>query len=489
MGIQVTELTQGKDSWKKEFVDFEFDGKNVSDFGLVVAFGGDRLQVAAFPEFEDEISDVNGATGQLYWGTRFKTLKRSFNLVTDGMTEEQLRDFRVHFSPGKYGKFVEPHLLGRFSYCRVSEAQNFEVIPFRKDITFLGHTFTTNEYKGEINITLCWDEPIFYAEDDYIDLSKSTEIQQDIRKVYVNSLPTQTSFSNLYLGKDKAKIYAGYVGGGRWSQALTAITPISITQFPYYNPSTYSKEPNITIQFDLSRSDLIKEAPNGAKYYCITGDSVNGYALGEINISSQAMRPLKESQNGKKDYDNFIDTSNLTWNNAFKFTSPNIVFSINKAIEIAYSYTGTALGEFETMLQTEISHEKVLTWAIRGLAKISNEKGGFKEEDASGVKIDWRKDFNDYMLKFFVTSQPLTIFFNGEKMETVVTYTYRITDTEEKFEHQEEKSGNVACSPYLKLVGGDSLDNDGKIKSCHFMKIEGVLGISSILLNYKYCYI
>lgn len=467
MGIQVTELTQGKDSWKKEFVDFEFDGKNVSDFGLVVAFGGDRLTLPAFPEFEDETSDVNGATGQLYWGTRFKTLKRSFNLVTDGMTEEQLRDFRVHFSPGKYGKFVEPHLLGRYSYCRVSEAQNFEVVPFRKDITFLGHTFTTNEYKGEINITLCWDEPIFYAEDDYIDLSKSTKIQQDIRKVYVNSLPTQTSFSNLYLGEDRAKIYAGYIGGGRWSQALTAVTPISITQFPYYNPSTYSKEPNITIQFDLSQSGLIKEASNGAKYYCITGDSVNGYALGEISTSSQAMR-----------VDDAIITSDLTWHNTFKFTSPNTVFSINKAVELAYNYAGLALSDFETMLRTELSHEKILTWAIRGLAAIDKE---------GGLIDNWRTTFNEHLLDFFDTTKPLTILFDGENMETIVSYTGR--NAEGEFEDQEEKSGNIACSPYLKLVGGDSLDNDGKIKSCHFMKIESVLGISSILLNYKYCYI
>lgn len=469
MGIQVTELTQGKDSWKKEFVDFEFDGKNVSDFGLVVAFGGDRLQVAAFPEFEDETSDVNGATGQLYWGTRFKTLKRSFNLVTDGMTEEQLRDFRVHFSPGKYGKFVEPHLLGRYSYCRVSEAQNFEVVPFRKDITFLNHTFTTNEYKGEINITLCWDEPIFYAEDDYIDLSKSTNIEQDIRKVYVNGLPTQTSFSDLYLGEDKAKIYAGYIGGGRWSQALSVMnTPTPEIQFPYYNPSTYLKEPNITIKIDLSQSNLIKEASNGAEYYCIIGDSVNGLALGAISMSSQAMR--------EKDV---IITDNLIWNNTFKFTSPNVISSINKAVELAYNYQGTILSDFEIMLQTELSHEKILTWAIRGLADISTDTGNL---------IDgWQTKFNEHMLNFFDTTEPLIIFFDGEKMQTIVSYSGR--NVEGKFEHQEEKSGNIVCSPYLKLVGGDSLDSDGKIKSCHFMRFENILGVSSILLNYKYCYI
>ena len=469
MGIQVTELTQGKDSWKKEFIDFEFDGKNVSDFGLVVAFGGDRLQVAAFPEFEDETSDVNGATGQLYWGTRFKTLKRSFNLVTDGMTEEQLRDFRVHFSPGKYGKFVEPHLLGRHSYCRVSEAQNFEVIPFRKDITFLGKPFTTNEYKGEINITLCWDEPIFYAENNYIDLDKSTNIKQDTRKIYVNGIPSKTSFSDLRIGEG-AQEFAGYIGGGIWTEDLEDSKPhwTSQIQFPYYNPSTYLKEPIVAIEIDLSQTQLNQSTDDKPSYYYLTGDDVNKQGFGRISLSSQAKR-----------VDNTIVTEGLIWNSAFSFTSPNAVFSVNKAIEIAYSYTGEALGEFETMLQTELSHEKVLTWAIHGLTTINNGSGGLIN--------NWRVTFNNHMLDFFDTTKPLTILFDGEKMETIVTYTGK--NAEGNFEDQEEKSGNVACSPYLKLVGGDSLDNDGKIKSCHFMKIEGVLGFSSISLNYKYCYI
>ena len=479
MGIQVTELTQGKDPWKKEFIDFEFDGRKVSEFGLVVAFGGDRLALPAFPEFEDETSDINGATGQLYWGTRFKTLKRTFNLVTDGMTEEQLRDFRVHFSPGKSGKFVEPHLLGRYSYCRVSEVQNFELIPFKKDITFLERTFTTNEYKGEINITLCWDKPIFYAEDNYIDLDNSKNPEQDIRKIYVNGIPTKTSFSGLHLGKDKPKTYAGYIGGGLWTEdsKITTSHKTSEIQFPYYNPSTYPKEPDITIKINLSQTisnqDANKQYP---KYYYLTRDLVNKQDFGKISLSSQA-----------KLVNNTITTEDLIWNNAFSFTSPNVVFSVNKAIEIAYSYTGTALGEFETMLQTEISHEKVLTWAIRGLADIGSEEGGFKEKNDSGVKIDWRKEFNKHMLGFFNTSELLTILFNGEKMETIVTYTGK--NAKGNFEYQEEKSGNVACSPYLKLVGGDSLGNDGKIKSCHFMKIENVSGFSSISLNYEYCYI
>jgi hypothetical protein len=161
------------------------------------------------------------------------------------MTEEQLRDFRIHFAPGKYGKFIEPHLLGRYSYCRVSEAQNFEVIPFRKEITFMGEPITTNEYKGGINVSFCWDEPIFYAEDDYIDLAASVDKATDVRKIYVNNLPTTKSFENVMLGD---MIFKGYIGGGRFTDDLTKLNEsVDNLQIPYYNPSTYAKEPTIKI--------------------------------------------------------------------------------------------------------------------------------------------------------------------------------------------------------------------------------------------------
>ena len=76
MGLQVDLLTKGKTCHAKEFIDFEFNGKHVSEFGLVVVSDGDRLSLDASPEFEDETSEVSGVDGQLYWGTRYKTRRR-----------------------------------------------------------------------------------------------------------------------------------------------------------------------------------------------------------------------------------------------------------------------------------------------------------------------------------------------------------------------------------------------------------------------------
>ena len=111
MGIQVTELTQEKNCHEKEFIDFEFDGKHVSEFGMVAVNDGDRHSFDAAPTFEDETSQVNGIDGQYYWGTHFGSKKMTFSLATDGMTEAQVNAFKLHFKPGKYGKFIEDKLL------------------------------------------------------------------------------------------------------------------------------------------------------------------------------------------------------------------------------------------------------------------------------------------------------------------------------------------------------------------------------------------
>ena len=102
MGIQTYSLTHNKDGslkepYQKDFIDFSFNGKYISEFGVVAVFDGGRFNFDGSPESEDEISEINGADGQQFWGTRFKIKKRTFKLATDGMTERQINDFKKHF--------------------------------------------------------------------------------------------------------------------------------------------------------------------------------------------------------------------------------------------------------------------------------------------------------------------------------------------------------------------------------------------------------
>ena len=74
MGVQVELLTKDKQTWETEFIDFQFNGKKISEFGMVAVSNGDRHSFGHSPTFEDETSEVEGYDGQYFWGTRLKNI-------------------------------------------------------------------------------------------------------------------------------------------------------------------------------------------------------------------------------------------------------------------------------------------------------------------------------------------------------------------------------------------------------------------------------
>ena len=135
MGLQV-DLLKSKYPHNTEFIDFSFDGKKITDFGLVAVVDGDRLQFDGSPSFTDETTTVNGVVGQYYWGTNIGTKTKTYTLATDGMTEQQVQAFQYHFRPGRYGKFIDDTFAFRYSYCRVSSVTNFKMTPFKKEVEY-----------------------------------------------------------------------------------------------------------------------------------------------------------------------------------------------------------------------------------------------------------------------------------------------------------------------------------------------------------------
>lgn len=536
MGIQVTELTQGKKPWEKEFVDFEFDGRHVSEFGLVAAFGGDRLSLAAFPEFEDETSEINGATGQLYWGTRFKTLQKTYTLVTDGMTEEQLNDFRNHFVPGKCGKFIEDHLIHRYSYCRVTGAANFEVIPFRKEIEIMGYKFTTNEYKGEIQLTFTWDEPFFYGEENYITQAITPENAAElVRVIYNNKTPQATSWSGIVFEREdvisRESILSCCIGA---DQRLTYENDSSFLEeengynntslIAYYNPSSIEKSPILSLTYTpiFTEIDTVNWKP---VYFANIADDINiggAKAYNEIEIAkSQLLKKDGQIPFPKKE----------EFKTAFKYTSPNVIYSVHKAIQIAWDFynksTNQALIELEEALHEEITHDKVMNWLAEILSFIGKNssytsEGILKKEATVNISMaplgittsfaaNWFACFNFLALCFlcersnsslalngWTSFMPYKIIFNGENNTTKIIYNCNTSKngTITKFVDVEENCGDMTCSAYLKLAGGDTLDQNGNIKTCHYLRFKkagtlyetGVSPDGQVRLEYKYCY-
>ena len=536
MGIQVDLLTRGKTAHEKEFIDFEFNGRHISEFGLVAVFGGDRHSLNAIPEFEDETSEVEGLGGQYFWGSRYKARTRTFTLHTDGMTEAQLNDFKKHFQPGKYGKLIEDKLACRYGWARLSQNVTFNVVPFKTTIQLLGRKVEVNEYKGDGTISFVFDDPFSYSTINYIEKNTGSLNDEELRMIYLNSIPfdardksgqvieaswkrpTLISKYPLSVGMGEKAISAD-VTGVAW-----AANDNSSNKWHYYNPSNVATKAKLSISLQYSFTSENITSKLIPIYFNEVADSINGE--GYNLISSYKLEYNSDGQEV------------TTEKGEFRYTSANVVNQINRAIQIAkdfYTYHNVAetwsVVELEETLRREIINTKVMAWAASVLRIMMTkvfynaDTGCFLGGKTITVNLlpitgggddsalNWFYYFNIFMLCMlancsntqsyhlednaynFGTTQTYTIIFDGINSETSIKYNYNSIVSQEltKIDGWEEKSGEMMCSPYLKLDGGDTLNESGGYHTCHYLTFKKSNGNMvypvSAALEYTYTYL
>lgn len=492
MGVQVELLTTNKTCHEKEFIDFEFDGKHISEFGWIAAISGDRLSINASPEFEDETSEVNGVSGQYYWGTRRKAGSLTFSLATDGVSEQDLNAFKIHFKPGKYGKFIKDELSHRYGYARVSAQTVFTVIPFKKKIIIRGREIEVNEYKGEATLTFVFDDPNFYATEQYLNVPAT---EDSLRAVFNNSAPFSDSWD---------KDYFCFIGNGALKDSEYVANAIYSGSNPlyFYNPSSVPTKTKIAMKFIPTFSII-----SSLYYFSEIADTING----------------------KGDYNSIImydkDENVLS---SFNYTTPNVIYSINRAIQLAADYysstTVWSVLELEEKLRLDITNSKVIGWAASVL-RIMKMKNFYNTENdcfTDGVisvdlsmvggtisNLNWLQYFNIFMLCMMAHCEPdnqgnyhlenanwsfedYEICFDGINSQTTMNYQYnQISDALQNFSAQEENCGDMVCSNYLKLEGGDILNSLSNIATTHTLKFyqgNSTLNVKEATLEYTYCY-
>lgn len=520
MGAQVELLTKNKQPYETEYIDFEYNGKKISDFGLVVVSNGDRLSFGHSPTFEDEITEVNGYTGQLFWGTHFKNIQRTFQLATDGMTETQWNAFKRHFVPGRYGKFIENHLASRYSYCRVREISVLNIVPFKETVELFGEQVDINIYKGSCSISFEWDEPSFFS---VMNVITDEDTQTAIRAMYTNGVPKPESWQ-----QDNACCIGDETYSLSNGQLSTDIDIDGSNVFAFYNPSII--DTNCKIQLTLKHA-LTGENFNTLQpiYFNTIGDSTNGGLYNEIIIYSNAQSPKEKALAS-----------------AMRYCAPDIFYQVNRAIEIAYNYYNNTVintfTELEELLREEITNPKVMGWAANAvramcyslndgtisLGRYTDETGILNKEISVPVygklpnktinnSVKWPAFFNLFMLKIFAKVDnsadsistinlldeelpwewpSFVLIIDSNNNESVIKYSYnQIINTLENISDSEENCGNIILSNYLKLDGGDTLDNSGKIASYHAAELKTSQGlmntdiIEKINLFYKYTYL
>lgn len=151
----------------RSFISFSFGGKNIEDYGLIATFNDSRMNRQGYASFEDLITNYNVLDGQLYWGTHFKGNQLSFTLSTDGITQNQLDDFKLWFTPGKNRELILAEHPNRAIIARVGEPPKLELLPFEEPTSILigGYEYKTSTtlYKGDIELSFVMDSPFWYS--------------------------------------------------------------------------------------------------------------------------------------------------------------------------------------------------------------------------------------------------------------------------------------------------------------------------------------
>lgn len=198
------------------FITFNFGGKWVDEFGLIVSFPEGRLQRNLYAQFEDITSDYDIIDGHYYWGTHLNGLTLEFLLVTDGMTEQQLNEFKKYFMPGVTKELYLSESPNKAIQARIAAVPNYSLLPFEHKIKqFFGQSLTTYDsteyelttsttlYKGEINISFISESPFWYARQDSIMSTLNEITPQEIKTIIEDNIPLQDKIMNLpaiYIG-------------------------------------------------------------------------------------------------------------------------------------------------------------------------------------------------------------------------------------------------------------------------------------------------
>lgn len=151
----------------KAFISFTYGNRKIEDFGLIAVTVNDRLDRQTPPQHEDYITNYKMLNGQYYWGTHYNAREMTITLATDGMTQQQLDDFKCWFKAGINRQLVLSQHPNRGIMARIKEAPQISMIPFKKQVEKIINKQIINttiiEYKGNILLNFVMDKPFWYA--------------------------------------------------------------------------------------------------------------------------------------------------------------------------------------------------------------------------------------------------------------------------------------------------------------------------------------
>lgn len=437
MAIQVTELTKNREGkslsiLSRQFISFSYGGKNIEDFNLIAVFSGDRLSKNIYSSFEDTTTTQEELDGQFYWRTRFNSNELSFNLATDGMTQNELDEFKQWFKPGIEKELILSENHNRAIMARVSTTPVISMMPFEmEEEVLIGEQkfkTSTTVFKGDIVINFVMDEPYWYSLDSYFSGSDIDNLKAKI--ILEDGIPHISMFNN-------------------------SLNNILLADNKIYRNNTIINNDNGISLDGVAQNDAYL-------YYCGTAPTKP--------LISFSMNIEKDNTTGKVNfikngYDNFYYLK--IGNNKLSFTLPSIMLAYNKLLDLFTENTEIEIINFKKLIRDEIYDYYVRAYSIYYLTV--NESNN-----------SWRDNFITYMLNFFNSG---VINFEINSKLGIVKINTNVKINNEKIVVVEENAGNIIKSPYL-IISDRILPENGKINKSLIVLTNTIM--NNFIIDYKY---
>ena len=443
----------------RSFISFSYGGKYIEDFNLIVT-NKDRLERNIYSSFSDVTSSYDTFDGQLYWGSHIEPNQIELNLSTDGMTDNQLNDFKEWFAPGEIRELIFTEYPNRGIYARVASAPIMSVLPFEEQtsLNIRGVTYQTSTtiYKGDISLTFIMDEPYWHSLVTYMpahinketmtasagDDSVESLLDKDMIKVMVeDGIPYINSFSNVeqnfFLG---GEVIVTTEGAFVAPEGIDSSSNIATNRRRY---AYVGKHLGIST---VENSDGIAEIKNETPGYLFYAGTAKCYPWIKftLDIDFNYNRYIITPGNKETRY-SYIQIGN----SKLEFTTPSILTAYNQAIKIL-NKTELDVTAKKDLIRITVNEYYARAWAMKILTGSSNDGAN--------------------MRKMFEEFPSCTFYINSKTGEAIGTFKINMgTPESPDYIEIEENVGDMIRSNYLIIEGRDYLNSNGEIdiNNCH----------------------
>ena len=466
----------------RSFITFFYGDKPIEDFQLIATIN-DRIQKPAYAGFEDITTSYEVVDGQFYWGTHLTNHELNFTLSTDAITESELDEFKAWFKPGVSRKFALGENWNRYVYARVATPPNYSLLPFERKITqTIGDTeysTSTTEYKGDIELTLVVDDPLWRSdlaifEEETITPNSTTPVttleDKDCLKILVeDKIPYITMLANNILIANK--LVTTENGIVEQNLVLNENTITGAAQLYYCGTAPAKPILRFTITPIFDNTTGVLTFPKNS----YVNDT---YKFNFINIGASEDSTL----------------------HSFRFTTPSLFTGYNQALDIVNSFSvGESFEDLKIALRDNINEYYSRAWAMGCAMHLEatnvDENGALTTGFYNTFKTDMRFFFNNDDSNTATS----TFSFNSKTGEAIGYFGCRVinedanvkedgltTDTTTFASSVAENVGDMVKSDYLLIEGRSRFDNSGSITGLIPIKLD--FNASNFSLNYQYMY-